>query len=143
VDVSLGGPLFLLHVVSCALMTGLIWVVQLLHYPAFRLIPGEHFVRFHSHHSRQITYLVGPWMLIEAVTGILLLKVSGSFTFFAVNLFLLSLTWMSTFFLSVPLHSQLAQGSNAGVILRLVKTNWPRTFLWSLRLVLLLIYSMT
>ncbi len=142
-DLSHGGSIFVLHVVSCALLTGLIWVIQLLHYPAFGLIQSEHFKTFHTFHSRKISYLVVPWMLLEFLTGVWLLKLSANQGFFRLNLFLIVLVWMSTFFLSVPLHSKLAEGANPELVRRLVKTNWPRTFLWSGRLVLLLLFSMT
>jgi hypothetical protein len=44
------------------------------------------------------------------------------------------LVWASTFALSVPLHNQLTlEGYNLETIQQLVKTNWPRTILWSLK----------
>jgi len=46
--------------------------------------------------------------------------------------------WLSTFSLQVPAHDKLILKKNDLVIDRLVKTNWIRTVLWSLKLLVLL-----
>ncbi len=60
-----------------------------------------------------------------------------------VNMGALLLIWLSTFLLSVPCHEHLAktdmnETSLIEKIQRLVKTNWPRTILWTLRSIVLL-----
>jgi hypothetical protein len=49
----------------------------------------------------------------------------------------LILIWASTFLLQVPLHGILEQQPDTRSMERLVTTNWTRTILWTLRLVLL------
>lgn len=46
---------------------------------------------------------------------------------------LTAVCWVCTFFLSVPIHAQLAKGAHDPALLqRLVRTNWPRTLAWTL-----------
>jgi uncharacterized membrane protein len=127
----------IIHLVSCAFMTGLIWTIQILHYPAFLKIQKELFTTFHQQHSRNITFIVAPMMLIELVTSVFLIKLHS---LFVVNLIFLIGIWLCTFFLSIPLHSKLAEARSEIIIAKLVSTNWPRTLLWSIRLILLVAY---
>jgi hypothetical protein len=46
--------------------------------------------------------------------------------------------WLSTFALQVPAHEKLILKKDDQQIQKLVKTNWIRTILWSLKLVILL-----
>lgn len=46
---------------------------------------------------------------------------------------LVALIWLSTFLIQVPIHQQLAKGKDLGLIDRLVRTNWIRTILWTLK----------
>ncbi|MCC6137729.1 MAG: hypothetical protein IT287_03800 [Bdellovibrionaceae bacterium] len=132
--------LLLLHIMTCAMMTGLIWLVQLVHYPAFAQIGDKDFLSFHMQHSQRITYIVGPTMLIELVTAVLLLLPKSESKFFWFNLTGVVLIWMSTALLSIPLHNTLATGKDLLIINKLVLTNWPRTILWSVRLCALIMY---
>ena len=132
--------IFILHLISCAFMAGLIWAIQILHYPAFDEIHPDKFITFHTGHSNKITYIVGPVMGLELITAIILLIQKVDPLFFAANLLFLGLIWFATAFLSVPLHNTLSKGQNNLAIKKLVNTNWPRTILWSLRLVILTIY---
>ncbi|HMP88619.1 MAG TPA: hypothetical protein PJ991_00375 [Kiritimatiellia bacterium] len=126
--------LFLLHLSATAYMTGIIWFVQLIHYPWFHDIPVNRFVAYHHKYTRIMGYVVGPAMLIELITGILLLfalpMILGAF-----NVGLLVIIWVSTFTIQIPCHHQLSRGYNLDVHQRLVQFNWIRTFAWSIRLV--------
>lgn len=132
--------LFILQLVSCAVMTGLIWVIQILHYPAFALIREERFSEFHALHSKNITFIVGPVMLIELATAALLVVKFSEQKFFWFNLFFLLVIWGCTALLSVPIHNDLALQQDQVLITKLVTTNWPRTILWTLRLIALVIF---
>ena len=46
--------------------------------------------------------------------------------------------WLSTFLLQVPAHEKLILKKDNQIIARLVKTNWIRTILWSLKLLVLI-----
>jgi hypothetical protein len=120
---------------STAFLTGLIWIVQLVHYPAFVYISSERFLEFHKLHSTNITFVVMPAMLLELALSIYVLYDSQENISLYWALFLLLVgIWASTFFLQVPLHNRLALGKDEEIISKLVSTNWIRTFLWSLRL---------
>lgn len=125
-------PLFLIHYGLCVFMTGLIWMVQLVHYPSFSYVEEKVFGAFASFHSRAISFIVLPAMVAELASGAYLFY-QGRSVILGINLACLVLIWLSTFFLSVPLHSKLAKGKDSKSIGRLVATNWPRTVLWSAR----------
>jgi uncharacterized membrane protein len=131
---------FLIHLVCCAWMTGLIWVIQLLHYPAFAKIKKSEFIAFHATHTGLITFLVGPVMSVELLTGITLIKTSDFHPIFIGNFVLLVGIWICTAVLSVPAHDRLSSGQDLRRIDWLVRTNWPRTLFWSLRLVGFIVY---
>lgn len=112
-------------------MTGLIWLVQLVHYPAFKFVGPQNFFAFHRFHSQRISWIVVPVMTLEVATGVLL--VIKGLDYAVINLVLLAFLWLATGVLSVPLHNKLSHSLNDNLIHRLILTNWPRTILWSLR----------
>ena len=116
--------------VSWALF-GLIWMVQLVQYPSFRFIAEDQFPAFHQHHTRAISIVVMPLMLIEAGLGTCLVWASAGAWNTVVPLILVALIWASTFFIQVPDHNALAVRKDDSVIAHLVYTNWIRTALWS------------
>ena len=129
--------LWLIHLISAAFMTGLIWVIQLLHYPAFADVAESGFNDFHRRHTARITWIVAPVMAIELFTGIALVFYFPGQVLAKLNLLLILVTWLSTAFMSVPCHNQLSLKRDQMQIEKLVKTNWPRTVIWSVRLILL------
>jgi hypothetical protein len=126
-----------LEVISCAFMTGVIWTIQIIHYPSFIFVSENQFQKFHRFHTKNITFVVLPIMLLELSMGVALTILLPDSFLHWLNLLVLLLIWISTFFISVPLHNQLSQEHNIKVIEQLVLTNWVRTFLWSARLSLL------
>lgn len=130
-----------LHLLSTAFMTGLIWTVQLLVYPGFTYVKEDRAKAFHQRHSRMITFIVAPLMLIELATALYLLLQSPQSPLWQLNFLFLILIWLSTALLSVPIHQRLSHSWSLTEINKLVRTNWPRTALWSLRLVLLALFS--
>lgn len=120
----------------CFFMTGLIWLVQMVHYPSFRYVEESQFVAFEAFHAKSISWIVGPVMILELIMGILLAVYtvqSHLFVFALVTLGALVLVWLMTFFSLVPIHSSLGKRKDHEVIAKLVSRNWPRTVLWSLR----------
>lgn len=127
--------IFFIHLIATAMMVGVIWIVQLVHYPSFRFVDSEQFKEFSLFHQQKITYIVAPVMVLEILTGLYLLP-SQNIIFIASMLMLLGV-WLVTFFYSVKEHNILLSGKDEQSIERLVKTNWMRTLLWSARLVTL------
>ncbi|WP_156825381.1 hypothetical protein [Leptospira yanagawae] len=119
----------------------LIWLIQILHYPSFHYIDSSQFSKFHSFHSNRITWLVAPLMGIELVSAMALIYLLPSSILFQINLVGVFVLWMFTFFVSVPIHNKLKTRKEDHQIKRLIVTNWFRTMLWSLRLVMLFCYN--
>jgi hypothetical protein len=132
--------LFLIHLGSTCFMVGLIWLIQIVHYPLFARVGNDQFVRYEREHSRLITYIVAPLMLTELGTGVgvgFLLIQSHPIAIIG-NAILLAAIWISTFAIHVPLHKKLESGFDPALHERLVTTNWIRTFSWSVRGILLI-----
>jgi hypothetical protein len=123
-------------------MTGLIWLIQLVHYPSFNYISKNEFNLFHAFHSQVITFVVGPIMLVELGTSLFLVLNQKLSLISCLNFLGLVLIWIATAFLSVPTHNKLGTAVNAESIAFLISTNWIRTVLWTMRSGLL-IYSLT
>ena len=121
-----------LHIAATLFMTGVIWFVQLPHYPLFGDVGEDSFRRYHAEHTRRTTWVVFPPMAIELVTAILLV-VKDPTMLRLVGLGLVLLIWGSTAGLQVPDHQRLAKGLDVSIVRRLVMTNWLRTVAWSVR----------
>ncbi len=133
-----------LHLASTFYMVGLIWFVQVVHYPLFAAVGEDKFVEYEDHHQRLTTWVVGPGMLVELVSGVLLALTAAdgrSSTILWVSMGLLAVIWLSTAFIQIPCHRQLSTGFNASSHQRLVRSNWLRTVAWTARgaLILLLV----
>ncbi len=121
---------------STLMMVGVIWFVQIVHYPLFALVGTDGFATYERTHQTMTTWVVAPLMLVELVSAVwLVLNVISPVrtTEAWIGLALTAVAWVSTFALQVPLHEKLAQGFNAATAERLVATNWVRTAAWSLR----------
>lgn len=126
---------FVVHVGATLFMTGLIWFVQIVHYPLFGLVGGSYAAYQHSH-MRRTTWVVGPVMLLElaSATALLLWRPVWLEPWAAgVNLGALGLIWVSTALVQAPAHGRLLSGFAAADHAALVRTNWLRTFLWTFR----------
>lgn len=129
-----------IHFAACCYMTGVIWFVQLVHYPLFLSYDAGTFSLTMKRHQTLTSFVVGPVMLLEMATGIYLLSSSSvKPSIAAMNLILLVMIWLVTALVSVPLHAALERSFDAKRAERLVKTNWWRTALWSARCFLLLV----
>ncbi len=133
--------LVLAHAGATLFMTGLIWFVQIVHYPLFLQVGQDAFFSYAREHQRRTTLVVAPIMLIEAATAISLvvLAPAGPLAVAAwLGLGLLIAIWLSTAFVQVPLHRRLLSGFDPQVIVQLAHSNWFRTFAWTLRAALAL-----
>lgn len=116
------------QLVCCFYMTGVILVIQVIHYPIFSQIDSAMFKAFHSKHSFALGLIAGPIMCLELVSAIWISK-NGN-PWLALNAVLVAALWLITFLISVPLHNRLALGFDEEAWNRLLKTNWMRTFIW-------------
>jgi len=120
--------LILVQLVSCATMTGIIWIVQVAIYPLFAKLQGEVFHDYHDRYMTRVSFVIGPLMLIEALACAACLW-WGKPQDFLVPTILLAIIWLSTFFIQVPQHKSLTPES----VPALVKSNWLRTLAWTAR----------
>jgi hypothetical protein len=130
--------LLAVHLAATAGMMGLIWFVQLVHYPLFEAVGPDHFVAYESAHQRRTSWVVGPLMGVEGVSALAIagaLRDEAGFVLSLVGLALLAAIHASTVMLQVPAHRRLSDGYDAETARRLVSTNWVRTIGWSLRVV--------
>jgi hypothetical protein len=118
-------------------MTGLIWLIQILHYPSYRFIDRLQFSNYQNFHVKNITLVVGPIMLIEVFSGLYLLLQNNFNLFFSINFIGLLIIWVSTLIFSVPNHNKLHLGYQESTITQLNHSNWIRTLLWTTRSFLL------
>lgn len=125
----------LLHVFSTIYMCGLIWFVQIVHYPMFSSVGKSDFQSYEHRHQLLTTWVVALPMLLELSTGILLLRYlpPPSVVLNWIGLAALGLVWLTTATLSVPAHKKLEAGFCAQAHRKLVVTNWIRTVGWTFR----------
>lgn len=128
--------ILLAHLAATLFMVGVIWFVQVVHYPLFSRIGSEKFSLYSEAHSRLTTYVVGPPMLVEASTALLLVFQRPEGVPLAAALIGLALVvavWLSTALLQVPRHTTLGSGFDRRAWSGLVLSNWVRTVAWSAR----------
>jgi hypothetical protein len=125
--------LLLLHAFSTLFLAGLIWFVQVVHYPLFPLADRSRFETFAADHRRRTTLVVAPLMLLEltSASAIALAPPAGSAGMAWLGWGLLVVIWLSTALLQVPRHRLLSAGFDEAVARSLVSTNWIRTIGWS------------
>lgn len=122
---------FLLHIFSCWFMTGVIWIVQILIYPNFRIIGPLQFRQFHQFHLKRITWIVAPFMLAELLTACWIAYERPDILSL-INFGSVTALWALTRMVNVPTHEKLKfedQISQKNLSLK----NWPRTILWTMR----------
>jgi hypothetical protein len=130
----------IINLAATLVMVGVIWAMQIVHYPLFNMVGREQFVAYEWAHIQRVSLLVMPIMLVEAGTALLLAlqppapQHSG---WYWLLLGLLAVIWASTLFLQDSQHGTLARGFEATAHESLVLTNWIRTGLWSGRGVIL------
>lgn len=128
--------LLLVNFAAAWYMTGLIWFVQVVHYPLMARVGRHQFAEYEKVHTRLTTWVVGPPMLVEAGTSVALFywqPSSFGLVWIVIATGLLFVAWLSTAVFSVPMHSRLERGFDESAHRWLVKTNWLRTGAWSLR----------
>ena len=129
----------ILNLTASAVMIGVIWFVQLVHYPLLAIIGPDRSIDVAVEHQRRTAWVVGAPMALEGATTLWLLfdvpaGVNRMIPWIAAAV--LGVVLLSTVLLSVPLHARMAESPDANVGARLVATNWPRTIGWMTRGVL-------
>lgn len=122
------------HLVATVFMVGLIWFVQVVHYPLFNRISGDASIQYAAEHQRRTAWVVGLPMLVEGITTLWLFfnPIDGRLLPLLGGLVLMKIH-LSTIFLQIPLHKKLSQGYEREVVRKLIATNWVRTIGWTIR----------
>ena len=122
--------ILLLHAGSTWGMVGLIWFVQLVHYPLLVYVGADRFVAYEREHCRRTSWVVGPLMLVELATAawLALDPPTGKAPVIAwLGVGLVAALWLCTATVQVPLHNRLSQAYDESAAARLARTNWFRT----------------
>lgn len=115
---------------------GVIWFVQVVHYPLLSVVPVQSAASVAVEHQRRTGWVVGAPMALEGVTTLaLLVLVPEGVAWFVPWLagIPLAVALGATIFLSVPRHERMAREPDAQVGKELVSTNWVRTIAWTVR----------
>lgn len=135
--------ILILNLFSSFFLCGLIWMIQLVHYPMFHGLSKKNFSSQIQFHKKRISVIVIPVMTAELLTSAALAGWSEEFKFIHITgLVLVTFIWLLTFILQVPIHNKLSDGFDQTLVRKLVLFNWYRTVLWTLKsiLVIFLLY---
>ncbi|MTV27054.1 hypothetical protein FTX61_16765 [Nitriliruptoraceae bacterium ZYF776] len=124
----------LTHVVATWFLVGLVWTVQVVHYPLFAGVGSAGFAAYAARHSTRITAVLAvPWALEGITTAWLLVDRPPGVPVW--------LPWLGavaaaapvvlTVAAAVPAHRQLGRGFDAEVHRRLMRCNAWRTAAWT------------
>lgn len=124
----------MLQAVASGAMCGIIWFVQIVHYPLFgRRVHDE--TSYARENQTRTGRVVIPFMLVEGLTAAVLAwapppgvprwaTLAGLTAVIAL--------WISTLVVQMPLHARLArEGHATETVAALVRSNWPRTLAWT------------
>jgi hypothetical protein len=117
-------------------MVVVLWLVQLVIYPSFLRCELSQLVDWHRSYTRRVAWVILPLMFAQLpAVAWLTWERPGSLNLAALASLLAC--WVLTFTVSVPLHRRIDSGdTDAKAVKKLIRTNWPRTLLWSLVFVL-------
>ncbi len=111
-------------------MTGLIWFVQIVHYPLLLNVGLENFTNYEKAHCQLTSYVVVIPMITQLIFSFLTAFQTGN-NWLWINFALVIVIWLITAFWSVPLHNSLCIDFSADVHKKLIVMNWIRTVAWS------------
>jgi hypothetical protein len=124
------------HAAVSLALAAVVWLVQLVVYPAFRWIEPARFVSWHEGYTGAVTWVVAPLMLLQAAgVAARYWFLEGPEPLWLLEAACTLAAWAVTVFVSVPMHArlqtELSPESRLAAMRRLVRTNWPRTAAWS------------
>lgn len=119
---------------SAWVMTGVIWFVQVVHYPLLAVVPVESARRTAVEHQARTARVVMVPMAVEGVTTLWLMfdrPADMPWWLAWAGGVCVAVALLSTVLLSVPRHGRMANDPTASIGRELVVTNWPRTVAWT------------
>ena len=115
-------------------MTGLIWFVQVVHYPLLAVVPRESARTTAVEHQSRTARVVMLPMAAEGVTTLWLMfdrPADVDWWLAWAGGVCVAVALLSTVLLSVPRHGRMASEPTDTIGRELVRTNWPRTVAWT------------
>lgn len=135
---------FLVQIFCTFAMTGIVWFVQIVHYPLMRQVGKGRFVRYTRTHYVLTVFVVGPLMLLETVSVVFGLLHSTPWIrddTAWLGAALLAVIWIVTIAIQLPQQRRLEKVFEARAYRRLLFGNWVRCYAWSFRSIIL-VFSM-
>ena len=133
--------MLIIHLIATSVMVGVIWIIQLVHYPSFHFIERNQYTTFQRFHMSRISYVVIPAMVTELFTLILIIiSIDQVNLIILASTLLLIVIWLITAVFFSGVHQKLTLGYDQAVVEKLIKLNWGRTLLWTLRILIISIY---
>ena len=125
-----GVALAVANLTIAAALAGLIWTIQLVHYPLFSSVGDEAWAAYEARHQRAITPLVLPLMLANVGVAVALIARDAS-ALAVLNLALAGGVFAATGAVFAPMHGRLAGAWDPELHRRLVALNALRTAAWT------------
>jgi hypothetical protein len=124
------------HLVATWFMVGVVWMVQVVHYPLFGSVGSAGFTSYENRHTRRMGALIAVPASAEVVLALLLVLVRPD----GIDIWaawvagtILAAIWVITLLVQVPIHRRLSERFDEGLVEALVRTNWVRTAAWTVR----------
>lgn len=116
-------------------LVGLIWFVQVVHYPLHSWVGASEFAAYEIEHRRRTVWVTAAPMLLELGLAWFLviqptpLPAWQTWT----GALLASWVWLQTLLIHLPQHARLCRGRDAATLRSLVRLNLIRTACWTVR----------
>ncbi|WP_354697718.1 hypothetical protein DSM112329_03357 [Paraconexibacter sp. AEG42_29] len=124
--------LLVANLTVAAALAGLIWTIQVVHYPLFAGVGVEGWTAYEAEHQRRITRVVLPLMLANVGLAVAVL-VDHHDALGSVNAAIAGGQFAATGAYYAPIHGRLAAEHSAERIRALVRANWLRTAGWTVQ----------
>ena len=108
----------------------LIWLVQLVIYPSFQYCKSADLLSWHNSYTRRMSVIVMPLMLAQLALATIHTLTTTSLLAWC-SLLLIVIVWLITFAYFIPAHRKISEGETGPVLIRILRVNWWRTWLWS------------
>jgi phage terminase large subunit-like protein len=126
--------LVLINMAAAWCMTGLIWFVQVVHYPLLAVVPPEAAREVAVQHQQRTGWVVAIPMAVEGASTLVLMfhrPAAISWQWAWAGGVCVAVWLVSTVALSVPRHQRMLTDPSPELGRALVRTNWPRTIAWT------------
>ena len=134
----------LIHLFASLCFVGIIWYVQLIAYPQFRMVSVHDWIPFEKNHTRRSFWLIAPLFVLETLgmAGTAIYYVTSAPLLIIGSTVCYLIAYIATFTIHMPLHRLLSTSHQTKWIDRLITTNWYRTVAWTLKGLLALLLAL-